>query len=53
MRGCDGCKWEDSVTEIESPCDECSRLTDEACACHIHPPCSACVNDKFEESEGK
>lgn len=30
-------------------CDECSALEGECCSCHINPPCSYCVNLRFEE----
>ena len=29
-------------------CDECSKLWDRDCSCHINPPCPVCENNKFE-----
>lgn len=45
MRNCKKCKYENS-----DECIECSHFNyDHSCSCHIHPPCSYCVNSKFEE----
>lgn len=43
------CTCKNFDTEI---CDECSIsiYSDGCCSCHIHPPCSYCVNLKYERN---
>ena len=42
---CDFCKHEEDSEE----CDGCSLLIEGlSCSCHRNPPCSKCVNSKFE-----
>lgn len=41
---CGLCKYRN--TDI---CLECTVWNDEGCSCHISPPCSTCVNSKFED----
>ena len=33
----------------DGQCDDCSRITDEECSCHINPPCSYCEHNHYEE----
>lgn len=45
---CTGCYYE-SYNEEHEQCENCSRLDDFSCSCHINPPCSVCVNDHYTE----
>ena len=53
-KSCIGCEYEDSVKEMyDIFCEDCSRAKDTSCSCHIHPPCSVCVNDLYTPMEEK
>jgi len=48
MKTCDRCILENS--EDNEICDDCSRADGSGeCTCHVIPPCSFCVDDKYEE----
>ena len=48
MKTCDGCILQNE--DDNEICDDCSRNdVDIECTCHISPPCSFCVNDKYEK----